>query len=406
MKIGFLGNTNNYSFIIASQMREMGCEVVLYVDYPAEVTVNRPEHFSSEIKYPYPEWIKEDLWLRNSLYTHFPNIFSRKVIRELNTCDAVILNDYGHRFKNFIKPSVLSISMFSGGDLEIMADYDNVRNMRMVNPKLRFVPAFIKKAYADFSVNQLRKGISKASLISYFPKGLIPNGEQFLSEIFPGDNYPRFNHFHVITEGFNYVAPPDNDIFRIFSFTRFMWKTPFPPGRTIYENKGNDIMLKGIALFLKTYKKPLDIHFVEKGLHLQESKDLIEELGFSDMVTWHKEMPFHELKDHIGKADVVFEQTGKHYISGGLYAMLMGRPLIGNARPEVFEPLLNEPTPVCHVLTAEDICNWLQKLTTDKALLHSIGLRSREYVLKHFDVRDETLFFKKFIEEKLARKDA
>ncbi len=402
MKIGFLGNTNNYPFIIASQMREMGCEVVLYIDAPANDTLHRPEHHASNIKYPYPEWIKENFSLRNAAFTHFPNIFLRKLLRELNTCDAVILNDYGHRFKNFIKPSVLSISMFSGGDLEIMADYDNVRKMKMVNPKLSGVPDFIKKAYAVFSVNQLRKGISKASLISYFPKGMIPNGEKFLSEIFRGKSFSRFNHFHIITEGFNYVAPPENKIFRIFSFTRFMWKTPFPPGRTIYENKGNDIMLRGIALFLKTYDKRLDIHFVEKGLHLQESKNLIDELGFADMVTWHKEMPFKDLKYHISKADIVFEQMGKHFVSGGLYAMLMGRPLIANARPEIFEPLLNEPTPICHALTEEDICNWLHKLTSDTELLYSIGKRSREYVLKHFDIMNETLYFKNFIQEKLA----
>ncbi len=406
MKIGFLGNTNNYPFIIASQMRNMGCEVVLYVDAPAGDMLNRPEHHASDIEYPYPVWIKEKFSLRTAAFTHLPNIFLREVLKELNTCDAVILNDYGHRFKKFLKPSVLSISMFSGGDLEIMADYENVRNMKMINPKLRFIPDFVKKAYAKFSVNQLRNGISKAALISYFPEGMVPNGEQFLKEIFHGKSFARFNHFHIVTEGFNYSTPPDNKICRIFSLTRFMWKTPFPPGRTVYENKGNDIMLRGIALFLKTSSKPLDIHFVEKGLHLQESKDLIDELGFAKMVTWHKEMPFKELKDHISKADIVFEQMGKHFVSGGLYAMLMGRPLIANARPEIFEPLLNEPTPICHALNENDICDWLQKLTSDTEIIHSIGKKSREYVLKHFDIINETLYFKNFIQEKLANRYA
>lgn len=405
MKIGFLGNTNNYPFIIASQMREMGCEVVLYIDAPANETLHRPEHYSENITYPYPDWIKEELSLRSSLFIHLPNVFLKNIIRELNSCDAVILNDYGHRFKNFIKPSVLSISMFSGADLEVMADYDNVKSMKMTNPKLRFVPAFIKKAFAKFSVDQLRQGISKASLISYFPRGLVPDGERFLNEIFPDNAYARFDHFHVLTEGFDYVPPPDNEVFRIFSLTRFMWKTPFPPGRAIFENKGNDIMIRGIALFLRHSGKKLDIHFIEKGLHLQESKDLIEELGFSKMVTWHKEMPFKDLKDHMGKADVIFEQLGTHYISGGLYGMLLGRPLIGNARPEIFDVLFKEQTPICHALTAEDVCKWLEKLTSDKEFLHSAGIRSRAYVLKHFDIKDETRFFINFIREKLNLKN-
>lgn len=405
MKIGILGNTNNYPFIIASQLREMGCEVVLYIDAPVNETLHRPEFYATQIKYPYPAWIKESTRLRKSICIHFPKIFSGKIIRELNTCDAVILNDYGHRFKNFIKPSIISISMFSGADLEIMADYENVKRMYLKNPKLWFVPPFIKKMFAKFSVDQLRRGIAKATLVSYFPKGVIPSGDKFLAEIFPNESYTRFNHFHVITEGYSYNPPPDNAVFRIFSFTRFMWKEPFPPGRSVYENKGNDIMLKGIALFLKRSAFSLDIHFIEKGLHLQETKDLINELGFSEMVTWHDEMPFKELQAHIIKADVVIEQLGNHYVSGGLYAMLLGRPLIGNARPEIFEPLLNEPTPICHALSAADVCNWLQKLTADRALCQNVGIKSRAYVLKHFDIKNESLYFKNFIEEKLVHKN-
>ena len=295
MKIGFLGNTNNYPFIIASQIKAMGCEVVLFVDAPPEDFLYRPEHYSASIQYPYPNWIIEKKSLRKSLHMHLPTVFAKDVIKELNTCHAVILNDFGHRFKNYIHPAIPSISMFSGGDLEIMADYDNVMQMKLTNEKLKFFPEFLKKAFARFSVNQLRKGIAQASLVSYFPKGLVPCGDEILKEIFENKPYNRFNHIHVITDGYEYNAPADNEVFRIFSFTRFMWKTPFPPGRSLQENKGNDIMINGIALFLKTYNKPLDIHFIEKGLHIEESKQLITELGFSNYVTWHKEMPFKEL---------------------------------------------------------------------------------------------------------------
>jgi hypothetical protein len=406
MKIGFLGNTNNYPFTIASQMKELGCEVVLFVDAVKEEMLNRPEHFSEAIQYPYPAWIIEKQSLGKSLHVHLPFIFERGVINELNTCDAVILNGYGHRFKNYIKPSIPSISMFSGGDLEIMCDYDNVLQMKSANAKLKYFPKVFKKAFADFSVNQLRNGIAKASLVSYFPEGLIPYGDKFLNEIFGNKPYKRFNHIHVRPQGHDYSPPAENDIFRIFSFTRFMWKTPFPPGRSMLENKGNDIMIKGIALFLQTYDKPLDIHFVEKGLHVQQSKQLIEELGFADMVTWHKEMPFKHLQAHIQKADVIFEQLGTHFISGGFFAMLQGRPVIGNARPEIFEKITGEKSPVCHATTPEEVCQQLKHLTADKNLIDIIGKKSRQYVLDHFDIINETKYFKNFLEESAAKKNA
>ncbi|MEO6537338.1 MAG: hypothetical protein ABIT07_06340, partial [Ferruginibacter sp.] len=192
---------------------------------------------------------------------------------------------------------------------------------------------------------------------------------------------------------------------RIFSFTRFMWKTPFPPGINILENKGNDIMIQGIALFLKTFNKPLDIHLIEKGIHVAETKQLIKELEFSDMITWHKEMPFKDLQKHIIQADVVFEQLGTHFISGGLYAMLMGRPLIGNARHEIFDAITGEQTPVCHACTPEQVCYWLQQLTDNKELIGTIGKKSRQYVLDHFDVMNETKYFKNFLEEITSQKN-
>ena len=74
--------------------------------------------------------------------------------------------------------------MFSGADLEVMGIYENVLKMKMTNSKLKFFPIFLKKLYARFSVNQLRKAISQVSLISYFPEGLVPYGDEILKDIF------------------------------------------------------------------------------------------------------------------------------------------------------------------------------------------------------------------------------
>lgn len=406
MKVGFLGNTNNYPFIIASQMKALGCEVVMYVDAPASEILNRPEQYTHDVSYPYPNWIIEKQSLRKSHHTHLPQFFEKSVISELNTCDAVILNDYGHRFKNFINPQIPSISLFSGSDLEIMAVTENVVSLKLNNARLKWVPRFLKKMYARLSVNQLRSAIAKASLISYFPAGLVPFGDRLLHEIFGGRQFNRFSHLHVVTEGYQYYPPAHNNVLRIFSFTRYMWKTPFPPGLNSWENKGNDIMIHGIALFLKQYAKPVDIHLIEKGIHVAETKQLIDELGFAHMVTWHKEMPFKELQDHIIKADVIIEQLGTHFISGGFYAMLMGRPVIGNANPQVLDKLTGQPTPVCQAVTADEVCAWLQKLSTDKNLAERIGQSARQYVLNHFDIRRESEYFKNYLEKITKAKHA
>ena len=86
--------------------------------------------------------------------------------------------------------------------------------------------------------------------------------------------------------------------------------------------------------------------------------------------------------------------------------MLQGRPVIGNARPEIFDLLTGEKTPVCHATTPEQVCYWLQQLTENKDLIGAIGTKSGQYVLDHFDIIDETKYFKNFLEESVAKQNA
>ena len=159
MKIGFLGNTNNYPFQLAEIMRAKGHEVVFIVNARPAFRLDRPEYTQmTNISYPYPSWIIENINKTAWPTKLFPPVFAKDRINILNTCDAVILNGIGHVYKPFLKPSIPSVSLFSGTDLDINARLDE---MLKVGKKLPFnlVPFFLRKIILSKYVRNVRKGI-------------------------------------------------------------------------------------------------------------------------------------------------------------------------------------------------------------------------------------------------------
>lgn len=402
MKIGFIGNVNNYPYLLAKILKNNGFEVIFFVDDVPEDKLHRPENHVFKEPFPYANWIKETIFRPNILRAFFPLVFAKKLIRELNSCDAVVLNGLWHGLKPLLNPDIPSVSVFSGSDLDVFASYQSFYQFFRNHPKTRFVPDFLLKKFADGFVSRHRRGISQACCFTYFPKGAVPSGDALLEEIFPiGSPAVRFNHCHVITEQMRYVPPPNNAILKIANVARFVWVDPLPHGMNAAENKRNDIMIEGIADFLQQTHATLDIHFVEKGIHVPETKILIQKLGFSHMVTWHKELTFMNFMELLATSDIIFEQLGSHVFTGGLYPMLLGRPVIANGRLDVFNPITKYESPLCQASTPKEVTLHLLALYNNPTKREEIGVKSRQYVLDNFDIKDEAFFIAKCLQENI-----
>ena len=57
MRIGFIGNQNNYPFMLARGLRRLGHDVRVVIDRPEPL--DRPESRYADITRPYPDWIVE-----------------------------------------------------------------------------------------------------------------------------------------------------------------------------------------------------------------------------------------------------------------------------------------------------------------------------------------------------------
>ena len=77
----------------------------------------------------------------------------------------------------------------------------------------------------------------------------------------------------------------------------------------------------------------------------------------------------------------MIEQLANSAIGGaGLDAMAAGRPVIGNARLEMFEGYFGQPSPICQAQNAEEVYAQLKRLVFDPGEREKIGALGRQFV--------------------------
>ena len=430
IKIGFLGNMNNNPFMLARHFKQNGYEVV-FVIFETD-KLYRPECRYSDVTLPYPDWIKDCSPLDFDFFTGVEksNKF-KEIITILNACDYLVLNGYAIRFKEYFKPK--HFCLLTGSDLISLADYNFanklyktwvnnlIQSKRIPNRKFifkltnnpvffKFVSFFFKCLEFDnkkswfISRNFLsdmyflllykialykeitlqRDSIRSAMGLVHFSKGIVKESDVLLESIGINERV-RVSVLLSDLHLFNYTEPKNNAVIRVFNVARFNWiKSKAIADFCSLDYKGNDVMIRGIALFYNKHKTPLDIVFVRKGFDVTESEDLCKELGINHLITWRDVLSQREVQEEYEKADIVFDQLDQSVVTmGGFDAMAVGRPLIANARAEVMDKLFGAKTEVCDAKNQDEVCSWLEILIFDKEYRIEKGKRSRDFVVKH-----------------------
>jgi glycosyltransferase involved in cell wall biosynthesis len=373
MKIGFFGNTNNYPLMLARAMRELGHSVLLVVE--STELLHRPENRFPEFGTDYPAWILDGSRFSEWDYiTLNPQI--APVLEALSACDALVLNSLGPSLLPLVNRP--AIAMLTGSDLCYYADLqlaevrsatwgDDYKSSAEGQTNLNHLRDFVKRQ---------RDGIAGCVAVSHIPRGIAPVNDSLLDSI----DVSATKRFFILMAEVERVRPmlaPHNQPLRVFCATRFTWKLPIEPGRSSLDYKGSDVMVRGLGLFHHTSGVRLDIRLIRKGLHVAELEQLIAEEGLTDQVTWSDEMPLVKVWEEFARCDIVFEQLGESMIGmAGLDAMAAGRPVIGNARPEI----LGTKMPICQARTPEEVCAQLKRLVADPVERERIGLSGRRFV--------------------------
>lgn len=382
----FLGGINAMPMMYALELRKKGIEVLYFVDRPESDTLSRPENHFQDIKYPYPDWIVEWVLPTQIVLPLFPRCFAYFVKQSISKKtkkppQAIFLNGFFCSLTPYFMQGVPKIFLPGGSDLDSWADVEGADNLgeSFSNRSIfKYIPKIISKKLIKKIVKRQFFGASKCSKVVYFPKGFNETGDKVLSRL-EDENVDVLGRYDISFEPLKYEkrgVVNENNKMVIFSGVRFIFKT-FPDGNLEY-SKGNNIIIEGLAQYYQRNKN-IEVHFVEKGEDVFEAKKMCSELGLEDVVIWHKEMKFTELLGLYQKADVCFDQVGKHWIGAiGIYALWLGKPLISNDERAINNGLWGSEAPILSAKTALQIKEQLIRLESFE-LRRSISQRSMDF---------------------------
>ncbi len=398
MKIVFIGNMNNMPFYFAKEFKKKGFDVTFIVDAEKNYLLDRPESWDKELENNYPDWVIEKIlkWNLKAFKFSFPKLYFKKMIQYLNHFDIIFLNGHWISLGGFLKKGKHVINIFAGFDLDVAADFNQVGYFDKYFKQSgswfkKIIPSFLTNIIFNRMIGFQRKGIRRADVVNYFPTGVNSDSDKLLNEIKAGQVFKRLELRGFDCDKFPYQEPiTENKKFTILNVTRFFYLN------NRNDNKRNDIMIKGIGRFLKINKLDVDdveILFFEKGDDIDAAKKLCDEYSLTPFIRWKKQVSVEELNYFFAVCDVTFDQLGVQWVAAGLFSMLTGRPLIANGRPEIFEKLTNEKSPICQATSEEEVEMWLTKLYVNRSLIKEIGVTSREYVLKYYNLTNSMNYF-------------
>lgn len=168
--------------------------------------------------------------------------------------------------------------------------------------------------------------------------------------------------------------------FIVFHPSRQHWSA----GRHSDWEKGNDILIRGFARFVKEIEPKAHAVFVKWGQTIRESRELIDELGISHAVSWVDPMPNPRLLAYIEASDATADQF---YLGafGSIMpkALMLGRPCLIKFDPDMHRWCFDEMPPVANCGTPEETFEALLRMRRDPPALQAMQEGSRRWFQQH-----------------------
>ena len=387
-RIGFLGCMNAMPMGYALKFLRDGYDVRFVVESDPDDLLMRPEHqFANEVGYPYPSWIREIRWTNDLLnYVTLP-WSNREAVRAMADRDVVILNDYGFALAPHMTKGTLCIALSSGQDLDILCRWEMARRFAASTRRKWLYP--LRLGLELWRTHLQRRGLASCEIVSYYPRGLNPDGDAVIDERLQSSHPPQLIERYdanFAAVGVRRVPIPRRPLRRILAPVRV---NLLPPQGGQIEYKGNDLILQAVARY-RQRNPAVELHLFEKGppADLALARRMCRELGIESAVTWHQPTSLPGLLAQYEDADIVFDQVGSHWMGGvGFHALYMGRPVIANARLDVFGRVWGSDIPILNATTTDEIVAHLVRCE-DLAFRESVAEASHAFARDHLDTEE------------------
>ncbi len=167
-----------------------------------------------------------------------------------------------------------------------------------------------------------------------------------------------------------------NADFLIFHPARHHWETARDPNW----EKGNDILIKGMARFLREVAPRAGAVFVEWGRKVTESKQLLEELGIAQRVKWVRPLHSCNVSRYMDACDLVADQFFLGAFGSIMpRALAHGKPAMLCLDEEIHRWCFPELPPIINAKTSEEVYQGLAGAYRNPETLHELGLQGRQW---------------------------
>ncbi len=168
--------------------------------------------------------------------------------------------------------------------------------------------------------------------------------------------------------------------FIIFHPSRQHWEAERHPSW----EKGNDFLIRGFARFVHEVCPTAAMVCVAWGKTLQQSKDLLAELGVADRVLWIEPKPTVRMTRYIRACDVVADQFYLGAFGGVMpKAMVYGRPTLIYLNEERHRWCFPEMPPICNTRTPDEVFESLKRLRVEPHYMEQMVADGLQWYAKY-----------------------
>jgi len=397
LKIGFVGSMNAMPMGYALRFKNDGHDVRYIVEAAPDNYLMRPEHqYHEAIQYPYPDWVVE-MPVKDSVPGHvFPAITYRAACQLMADRNVVFLNDYGIALAGQMPSDATLVALCSGADLDVVCNYQAAWTNARAYPHRLVAPAVL--AFSLVRAFNQRRGLKKCDVISYFPKGLNPVGDSIIDCVVRRNRTAKIVRRYDVNfaaTGATFKPIVERRLTKILVPVRFNI-SPYRGTALDIEYKGNDLIIGALAKYRRR-NPSIEVKFFLKG-HAEDihaARKMCKDLGLSGNVEWLAPVPLPSLMEYFYDCDVCIDQVGTHWMGAiGALGLYCGRPVIANARPDVFSKLWVAPNPILQATTADEIYEHLVKCE-DIAYRSTTGLRGHLFAKENLDI---DVFYRRFVD--------
>jgi len=378
IKVACVGNMNNNMFSLVRYLRDFGIDAELLL-YNREAEHFLPQCDTIDFNKPIP-WIKRLSW--GSIRSFFLTS-PQKIRKDLENYDIIIGCGL---LPAFLEKAHLKLNIFApyGKDLYFLILKNNLFDWKL--PLWLVIKYYQKKGIRNCDLSSItisnklyKKAVEKLRVKTFSLS--IPHlyYKEYCNLKPEGLKYSNF--FLELRKNYEII---------VFNHCRQLWKTFVDE----ISWKGNDIIIKGFAQYLKKAKKRAVLVLFEYGPDVENSKKLIGELGIQKNVIWLPKMPRKEIVFGLSLADfgsdILVPVTWSTTNGTSVEVMMSGKPLFKNLpiTPEEHKKLmLGRPfPPIVNINSPEAIAEHLLKYENNPEPYKELDKKAKEWFDKYMGI--------------------